>query len=268
MEPASSTLINTVLERLPALRGLVWQALSGGRTNRLWRAGQTVIKVYDPAAASPLFPNNPLAEAKALAQLGPQGFAPRLICSGDGWLAYAYVEGLNWQSDPVPVARLLYRLHRLHAEGFRTCPSGSAAILAQARAIAAGCRASLPPAPPDPAIGPVTMPRLIHGDAVSGNMIAGPHGVTLIDWQCPALGDPVEDIATFLSPAMQSLYRGTALPPAESESFLQAYPDRMVTDRYRRLAPLFRWRMAAHCLWKAERGATDYLRAMELELAA
>lgn len=268
MKAASPILINAVLERLPDLQAHDWQALAGGRSNRLWRVGQTVIKVHDPAAASPLFPNDPVAEAKALALLGPPGIAPRMVGFGDGWLAYAFVEGQAWQSGPAPVAALLSRLHRLRPAGFRTSPSGSAAILAQARAIAAECRAALPPAPPDPGIDPVRKPSLIHGDAVPGNIIDGPQGVTLIDWQCPALGDPVEDLATFLSPAMQWLYRGRALTPAESESFLQAYPDRDVTDRCRALAPLFRWRIAAHCLWKAERGARDYLRALECELAS
>jgi len=267
MALASPSLISSVLESLPQLQGQDWQALAGGRTNSLWRVGQTVIKVHDPAAAAPLFPNDPVAEAQALAMLGPLGIAPRLAGSGNGWLAYSYVEGQAWQTGPAPVAGLLLRLHQLRPAGFRISPSGSAAILGQARAIAAGCRAFLPPAPPDPGIAPVKLPCLIHSDAVPGNVIVGPQGVTLIDWQCPALGDPAEDLATFLSPAMQWLYRGRVLTPAESGSFLQAYPDKNVTDRCRALAPLFRWRMAAHCLWKAERGAEDYRCALEFELA-
>jgi thiamine kinase-like enzyme len=114
----------------------------------------------------------------------------------------------------------------------------------------------------------VSQPRLIHADAVAGNLIDGPGGVTLIDWQCPASGDPTEDLATFLSPAMQWLYRGRVLSPQETEAFLAAYPDPAVTDRYLRLQPLYRWRMAAHCLWKADRGAPDYEKALAAELAS
>ena len=94
-----------------------------------------------------------------------------------------------------------------------------------------------------------------------------PGGLTLIDWQCPASGDPTEDIATFLSPAMQRLYRGTILSEAEREAFLAAYPDPAIVARYRALKSVYRWRMAAHCLWKAERGASDYAGALRLEFA-
>ena len=83
----------------------------------------------------------------------------------------------------------------------------------------------------------------------------------------PATGDATEDLATFLSPAMQWLYRGRVLSPPETEAFLAAYPDPAVTARYLRLQPLYRWRMAAHCLWKADRGAPDYRHALALELA-
>ena len=101
-----------------------------------------------------------------------------------------------------------------------------------------------------------------------GNIITGPQGITLIDWQCPALGDPAEDLAAFLSPAMQWLYRGQTLTPDQEQVFLSAYPNPETTARYRALKPLFHWRMAAHCLWKSERGAQDYATALRLELQA
>jgi len=267
MTPPSLTFLKTVIDRRSALKDQPWLPLAGGRTNRLWRVGQAVIKAYDSTAASPLFPNDPVAEARALALLGPLGLAPDLIGAGDGWLAYAHVEGQVWQADPAPVARMLARLHQQHPVGFRPVASGSAALLAQAQAIVAACRSTLPPAPQDPAVDPVSRPCLIHADAVAGNLIDGPGGVTLIDWQCPASGDPTEDLATFLSPAMQWLYRGRVLSSPETEAFLAAYPDPAVTTRYLRLQPLYRWRMAAHCLWKADHGAPDYRHALALELA-
>lgn len=263
-----STLTSEVIAALPALRGQPWQPLSGGRTNHLWRVGASVVKAYDPAAATPLFPNDPLAEARALTLLGPLDLAPRLQAAGPGWVAYAHIEGTVWQAHPAPVARTLHRLHQLSAPGFRTLPSGSAAILAQGQFIAAACRGTLPPAPRDPGIAALDYPRLIHGDAVPGNMIAGLHHLMLIDWQCPAMGDPAEDLATFLSPAMQWLYRGAVLTPDQAKDFLGAYADPASKDRYKAMAPLFRWRMAAHCLWKAERGAADYATALHLELSA
>ena len=268
MTPPSPAFQRTVIDRLPALKDQPWLPLAGGRTNRLWRVGQAVIKAYDSAAASPLFPNDPAAEARALELLGPLGLAPEFVGAGDGWLAYAHVDGQVWQSNPAPVARMLARLHQVSPWGFRPAASGSAALLAQAQAIAAACRSTLPPAPPDPGVPPVSRPCLIHADAVAGNLIDGPGGITLIDWQCPASGDPTEDMATFLSPAMQWLYRGRVLSPPETEAFLSAYPDPDVTTRYLRLRPLYRWRMAAHCLWKADRGAPDYEQALAAELAS
>ena len=265
-DPAFQSLMTAAMAALPTLRGAVWQPLSGGRTNHLWRVGDLVVKAYDPTAGTPLFPNDPAAEARALALLGPSGLAPHLAAAGDGWIAYAHVDGAPWRNDPAPVATALHRLHRQPGAGFRDLASGSAAILRQGHAIAGDCRATLPPPPPDPGLRPIGQSCLIHGDAVPGNIIVASGGVTLIDWQCPARGDPCEDLATFLSPAMQWLYRGAILTAAEAERFLAAYPDSALTARYSVLAPLFRWRMAAHCQWKAERGAADYATALKLEL--
>ncbi len=261
-----SAIRDSVLRALPALAGLGWQPLAGGRTNRAWRIGDCVVKVYDPDAASPLFPNDPQAEARALAQIGPGGLAPRLLASGDDWVAYAHVEGKPGMADPAAIARCLCRIHQQPGEGYRSLPSGSAAIIAQTDAILAACKARVPPPPHIPNVAAVPAGVLIHGDAVPGNIIATPDGPVLIDWQCPALADPAEDLATFLSPAMHWLYKGKLPDETERARFLGAYPDPVAVDRYLRLAPLFQWRMAAHCLWKAERGASDYATALRLEL--
>lgn len=270
MSPTTDDTAEAAIARLSLATDPQWQALPGGRTNRLWRVGDLVVKRYDPAAASPLFPNDPLAEALALRLFAPQGLAPKLRASGPGWLVYDYVQGAVWSGDPAPVALALYHLHRLEplVAGFRLAGSGSAALRAQANAIAADCRSALPPMPADLALPPVPL-RLLHGDAVPGNIISGSSSeITLIDWQCPALGDPAEDLATFLSPAMQWLYRGRPLNQAEEQAFLDAYPNAETVARARALAPLFHWRMAAHCLWKLERGALDYGTALRLELGA
>lgn len=72
----------------------------------------------------------------------------------------------------------------------------------------------------------------------------------------------------FLSPAMQALYGGHDLSADDRDAFLSAYGDLAIATRYKKLAPLFHWRMAAHCLWKSQRGERDYTPAIELELAA
>jgi hypothetical protein len=242
-----------------------WQPLSGGRSNWLWRVGDLVVKCYDQTAASPLFPNDALAEARALAAFAPLGLAPALVGAGADWVIYRHLQGAMWAGDPAPVAGLLHRLHGADVPPalFRPLPNGSAALLAQARAMADGL--DLPPPPADPQIAPVT-PRPVHADAVAGNVIISPDGARLIDWQCPGMGDPAEDLAAFLSPAMQWLYTGRTLTPAQRAAFLRAYPDRMTVDRFLALEALFRWRMAAHCAWKAKRGDPDYAAALRLEL--
>lgn len=92
--------------------------------------------------------------------------------------------------------------------------------------------------------------------------------ITLIDWQCPAIGDPTHDIAIFLSPAMQLLYRGAPLSENEVRQFLAGYPDQDIAQRYHELADWFHWRMACYCLLRASQGATDYSQAIELELSS
>lgn len=239
--------------------------LLGGRCNRLWRIGDVVVKVYARDAARPLFPNDPLAEAAVLRALAGSGLAPDLLIAGQGWIAYRHVAGDSWRQDPRPVALALAAVHRqTPPPGLRRLPLGAMALAAAARAMA---RPGLPPLPD---VAEVALPRpgLVHGDAVPGNLIAGPGGLLLIDWQCPGLGDPAEDLALFLSPAMQHLYRGAPLTVVEQAAFLAAYPDPETVARYRHLRPLLHWRIAAHCALRAAEGAADYRAALALECAA
>ncbi len=101
---------------------------------------------------------------------------------------------------------------------------------------------------------------------MAGNILVAGKSLTLIDWQCPAIGDPCEDIALFLSPAMQHLYRGSPLSPGEEVEFLGAYAQPATVSRYQALRPWYGWRMAAYCLWRVENGSTDYEEALQLEL--
>ncbi|WP_375688089.1 phosphotransferase [Pseudooceanicola sp. LIPI14-2-Ac024] len=247
----------------------VWLRLTGGRSNHSWRVisadGVVVVKLTRPEAQTPLFPNDPDDEARALTQLAGQTMAPRLCArldTPDGpALIYGHVAGAHWHADPAPVGHLLGRLHNLPPpRGLRPRPGGRAALVADTHRILELC----PPGPQREdlcAACPVTDdlppcddPRFLHGDPVPGNIIVTPDGPVLIDWQCPARGDPVEDLALFLSPAMQLHDRGAVLSPAEAEAFLSAYPDPWAVARYRALAPLYHWRMAAHCLWRGASG--------------
>jgi aminoglycoside phosphotransferase (APT) family kinase protein len=268
--PPPQALRAAVEAHLPGLGTADWEPLHGGRVNRLWRVGAVAVKLLDPDGGSPLFPNDAAAEAAALDLLSDRGLAPRLVARGRvgnrDWLATGFRAGQVWTSGAAAAAGALAAVHRAAVPGLRPAPTGSTAILAQGAAIAADCRAT-PPPPADPGEPPCPRPGLIHGDAVAGNLIVGPGGPGFIDWACAATGDPVDDLAAFLSPAMQALYRGRPLAAEEAEAILSAYPDPATVARYRRLAPLLHWRLAVHCLWRADRGAQDYARAARLALA-
>ncbi len=263
-------------------RGLIVSApvpLQGGRSNRVWRAGDRVLKLYQPRGGNPLFANDPHRENAALLALAGTGMVPQLLASGRfegrAWLIYGHITGAPWRQDSGHVAQLLGRLH--DQPGFEELPegmNGSAALEWQGKAILDQLSTASEPVAqirglrPIGQVPPLSQLSLIHGDPVPGNLVAHDGTLTLIDWQCPQLGDPSEDLALFLSPAMQVLYRGEVLSIGEEEAFLAAYPDPGVVGRYLSLKPWYHWRMAAYCLWRSQAGAAQDRRALELELQA
>jgi thiamine kinase len=261
-----------------ALRGLAVEnpeRLAGGRTNHVWRAGSIVIKLYQGQGTNPLFANDALRERASLKALAGTGMAPKFLDAGTfngcKWLAYNHIEGTVWQQGTAQVAQLLGRLH--DQNGFPGLPmgcNGSAALADQTLAILAQCNNSNPlrGLAPSGRVAATLNPVLIHGDPVPGNLVEHDGTLTLIDWQCPQLGDPAEDLALFLSPAMQLLYRGAPLSQDEECAFLGAYPNRTVVARLQALNPWFHWRMAAYCLWRSEQSSRRDHDAMALELEA
>ncbi|MBL8562743.1 MAG: phosphotransferase [Gemmobacter sp.] len=240
-----------------------WHPLEGGRSNQVWRCGTVVVKQYRPEAATPLFPNDPALEAAALCAFSPLGLAPALLARGDGWIAWRHVSGRIWQGEP-GVAALLQHLSLAQGfPGLAVRPMGARAIAAQARSFAPS---GLPPLPE---LAEVALPKpsVLHGDLVPGNILSTERGLCLIDWQCPAMGDPVDDLALFLSPAMQWLYRGKVLEADARQGLLAQLPAPLA-DRYRHLAPVLHWRIAAHCALRAGRGDAGYDTALRLELAS
>lgn len=258
-------------------------ALSGGRTNRVWRLGgsrgDVVLKLYAPSGDNPLFPNDPTAEALCLSDAGLRPVAPRLRARGadpqaGDWLLYDWIDGPHWAGQIEAAARALRQVHRLTPpQGLRRVVTDSAAIVAQAETLLARCRTPaarrIAAIRPDPVPKVATVPAvLLHGDPVASNIVLSPRGPVFIDWQCPGLGDPVHDIAVMLSPAMRLLYQGNAGTVGDADRFHAAYGDPAVRDRHAALAPLMHWRMAAYCLWRAEAGAPGYSAAAEAELSA
>ena len=255
-----------------------WLPLDGGRSNRIWKVSATekspiVAKLFSQARGNAMFPNEPESEALALKSLKGQEFAPDLVgtasAGSERAIFYTYVDGPVGPANPKDAANTLARLHATPPlDGLRQISSAPAAIAAQAQTFAKQLsRNVLPPMPETQALDQ-HQTVFLHGDPVPANMIQTDAVMVLIDWQCPASGDPCEDIAIFLSPAMQALYGGSITTAKQTNEFFGSYGAPSVARRYLQLAPIFHWRMAAYCLWMADNGSPDYGPAGALEISA
>ncbi|MEM9552229.1 MAG: phosphotransferase [Pseudomonadota bacterium] len=274
-------LIQDLLEQ-GLVTGLDPRRLSGGRTNLLWllpneKGSERVLKLFRATVDNPLFPNECTSECSALISLKGSGLAPDLVAhgshAGQDWILYDHVPGRASPSDPARVAKALAHVHaQTPWPGLRESAVGSAALREQGQCMLETCapddRTRLSHLCPTHAVAPPANRHVIHADPVPSNIVERTRGITFIDWQCPALGDPCEDLAIYLSPAMQWLYTGAILTPEDTRRCLEAYTDRKVVDRYGRIAPWYHWRNAAYCAWQAARAQGDYRTALDLELAA
>ena len=255
----------------------IWQAQTGGRTNKVWRltgASDLICKLYLDASANPLYANTPQAEYACLRVLAGTGVAPDaygFVQTPFGVvLLYHYIAGHVWDGDVLAVANLLDRVHALVPSiGLRVLPDDTSFVTAQGLdilgKIKGACGDQLRALCPDVTLDPIA-PVLIHTDVVAGNLIHGADGLRLIDWQCPALGDPLVDVAMFLSPAMHFIYGTAPLSDADKTAFLDAISP-TIRARYDHAGGLYHWRMAAYCLWRSEQGIADYEDAALLEMA-
>lgn len=275
-----------------ALRGTFgalthWNPMPSGRSNRSWLAdtgaAQTVVKVFPTPEQSqalpgnPLFPNDPQDEVKALHHLADSGFAPRILgygqSAGGAYVLYAHVPARGAAATD-EIARLLSRLHgTTPPEGLRATPDGSAALDRQTLRILDLCTSGtlkqrILAARPQGEVPASGRRYFLHGDPVPGNILSTGRGLVLIDWQCPAIGDPSEDLAIFLSPSMQMAYGQPPLGDGERRRFLAAYGDADMAARYHALAPWYHWRMAAYGLWRHDRLGEEGIQAISAELAA
>ncbi|MFZ4719867.1 MAG: phosphotransferase family protein [Ilumatobacteraceae bacterium] len=271
--------------------------LAGGYTNEVWkvRRGRSTLieKRYSgaPPEPNPMYPNLPDHEATVLAHLVGTGIAPELrsytpAVPGESGavVVYDYVAGTQWVRGVADVARLLHRVHALEPPPLRSLHQDAASALARAGEVIADVPADDVPLgaarrrllelrPAMPAPEPVRRPSLVHTDCGPGNLVRSRDGLVLIDWQCPGLGDPVEDVACFLSPAMMVLYAAPPHSRVVRERFLDAYPDSVVVERYRAVGSAWHHRIAAYCLWRSHRLRTSlpdvsarYARALDAEL--
>lgn len=243
--------------------------LDGGRSNYVWRAGDIVIKLYDKNPQNPLFANDPDREITLLRELAGEEIAPDVLghgtFRGTRWLTYRHINGQTWTHDTPAVARILGKVHaHTFSQKLPLGDNGSQELKDTIRQLLSLCAPSKESRNISqainqlPTIKPIAEPRLIHADPVPGNLITDTQNPILIDWQCPVLGDPAEDLAIFLSPAMQFTYRGRMLSHAETHDFLSAYPNPKFVERYIKLRPWYHLRMATYCLWRSEIRAAQY----------
>jgi len=220
-----------------------------------------IVKAYDLTRISPLFANDPEAEFATLKALEGRGFTPdpmNLTQIGP-WPVLIY-KALPQQSTLTPHAAgaLLARLHAIAPPSWLPRAAQGTQVLEEAARMAPKLDLSgLIPPKNRPAV-------FLHRDPVPANFVVTKTAPHLIDWQSPGAGNPLEDVAQFISPAMRHLYGAAALSTADLTAFFDGYDPKMQAI-YAADGAAFHARIAAYCLWQAAHGAEDYTAALAHE---
>jgi len=247
---------------LPNTNNYELTALIGGFWNDVYRlrgdGRDWVIKYFRAANPDGLYPILPEAEALALEVLQGLEIAPEPVAFlPDGpMLVYKFFAGDVWQADGAAVGRLLRRQHEvpIPPDGrFRHLPITAEAILEQGDQILAqadrdamtGQLRSLRPWPTS--LPPLERLSLVHTDTWAGNFVQNGRHLRLIDWQCPGLGDPSEDVWTFLYSGYEMLLGRPRFDEQVEAEFWAGYGHPAVRQRLPLLAPFYAYRIAAHC---------------------
>jgi thiamine kinase-like enzyme len=253
-----------------------WHIQSGGQSNKVWRLRgkiDLICKLYSNINSNPLFNNFPDDEYKCLQILKGKGISPDIFdflnTPYGKVLLYHFVNGEIWCQNVEVVSELLIKIQKVKPPQELRVLSGSPDDIKNhgltiLNKISGYYRNKLLKICPKVS-GPKVNPVLLHTDVVVGNLIQGNSGLRLIDWQCPAIGDPVIDLVMFLSPAMHRIYGTRKLSQQESEKFLVGMGNKL-QERYYLIGPLYHWRLAAYCIWKFEQGAIQYKDAFTEEI--
>ncbi len=287
-------LLDILREKLPSVD---WSAahmrpLPVNYTSRFWRLDLPdrvyVAKEFFPGNEhNPLYPTLPQQEADALSDLARQNVAPDLeafavSAMGAPVLVYGYAPPLSDEIDVKELAALIGRFASLNksSQGHQIVPAGYHEVLERGDAMLAAIPDSRKAAnlkrlrPPDHFTESGTVERsLVHRSFCAGTVQATGEGARLIDWQYAGLGDPVEDIACFVSPGLATLYGIHPLVAHVEELFLAHYPDSNTLSRFHDERSAYHWRFAAYCLFRSETLAHSnapagraYSRALEEEV--
>jgi aminoglycoside phosphotransferase (APT) family kinase protein len=264
------------------------EPLTGGYLNQVYRVRgegiDWVVKRFMPEVDLALFPNFPKDEAEALRRASAHGLAPKPIGFFDDRdapvLVYEFCPGESWRGDVADVARLLRAMRVVDPNGFRQVPMSPREILAEGDTFLAGMSAAarnrLATLRPEPVEMPAAPRSFLHTDIGPGNIIVAKETgrLIVIDWQCPAAGDAIQDVAAFLSPAFQILYGCPPLTAEQERDFLAAYDDKAAEERYFIMRPYYDWRMASYCALRIEhyavsrpKASANYARATDALLA-
>jgi aminoglycoside phosphotransferase (APT) family kinase protein len=252
-------------------RDLRADALTGGYLNQVFRLRgpgiDWVVKRFLPETELALFPNLPEPEHRAMSLANRLGLAPKPVAFIEQpdltVLVYDYVEGEMWSDGIAAVAQMLKRLRAADPSGFRSVPMTPEGILEEGEAflprIAPERRARMEAARSKPITIDAVKPVLLHTDIGPGNIIVeqGSGRLVVIDWQCPAAGDPIQDAIAFLSPGFQILYSRPPLTRQQEVDFFAAYDDAAFKARYDALLPFYDWRMAGYCAMRIDKYATS-----------
>jgi thiamine kinase-like enzyme len=254
----------------------IWHGQTGGRTNKVWRLegdNDLICKLYLETKNNPLFNNTPDAEYACLLWLESSDIAPKpykyFKTPFGEVLMYHYIKGKTWTNDVDIVSELLTQIRKYkYPRGLRILSNLPSDIKQTGLEIINKLNRyhqnELIKICPDVSISDIE-PVLLHTDVVPGNLILGVEGLRLIDWQCPAIGDPIVDIMMFLSPGMHEVYGSGKLSMTDHEKFLMNLTSQL-RNRYYMLGPLYHWRLAAYCFWKAEQGFIEYENAALAEI--
>ncbi|WP_420861717.1 aminoglycoside phosphotransferase family protein [Algirhabdus cladophorae] len=256
-----------------------WIGQSGAHSNQVWSVAvgnkSAIVKLFPMAWHNPLFDNTAALEAQALTHLHHLNLAPKLIgsvnCPTGEIVIYEKISGTVGRSPENLVGALLSQVHKTALENWPSLPKA-----ANTAEIFQNILQNIPYAPRKK-LALVTKKitwgacdqnpnKLIHFDPTPANIVFDGSSAHLIDWQTPKWGDPVHDVALYLSPSMRLNYGYLPIDETAEAEFFCGYGDPDLRDRWQRVKPQFSAILAAYVAWRIDQGFACHPDAFEAEL--